>query len=66
MKVGVYYRVGTGWCYRVSVAHHINERGPFSSAKEAGIAMRSEQFYMRSVRRAVNRKPMTFCDDRKW
>ena len=64
MKNGkVFYRywpVGDKWCYLLNG----NVRTGFESAEKAGIAMRSEFFYLRSCRRAENREPMTFADER--
>ena len=61
MKNGkVFYRLGRQWCYALDGT----VRTGFESAEKAGIAMRSESFYLRSCRRAENREPMTFADER--
>lgn len=59
MKDGkVFYRVGLGWCYTLRGVG----RSGFETAEAAGLEMRRESFYLRSVRRAENREPLTFGD----
>lgn len=42
---GVYYL--KGWRYAVNG----EERGPFKTSREAGVAWNSEQYFLRSIRR---------------
>lgn len=57
----VYYMAGEGWHYKL----HGDVRGPFKDAEAAGVAMESEKYQLRAIRRAEAGEAMTFADKQR-